>query len=92
MMEKLKQAFEYFRTESGSPNIYIRVGDLFWYSLLLEDGNERYGSIDAEEILTVMQELPKDRQLEIITQRNDAGEYDIPDIDRIIYEKSLCEE
>ena len=86
---QLLDAFRYFRAESNAATILIRIGNEYAVCSRDSDGGDCFSSIPVDKLGWAMWHYGAAHSVEVISQRNAVGEFDIPDIQRMEMEKSL---
>ena len=86
---QLLDAFRYFRAESNAATILIRIGNEYAVCSRDSDGEDYISSIPVDKLGWAMWNYGPAHSVEVISQRNSAGEFDIPDIQRMEIEKFL---
>lgn len=86
---QLLDAFRYFRAESNAATILIRIGNEYAVCSKGPNGKDSISSIPVDKLGWAMWNYGPAHSIAIISQRNSAGEFDIPDIQRMETEKCL---
>lgn len=86
---ELQNAFNFFRDRTSATALFIRIANKYIYLIEQQDGSAKMGEITLEQLHWAIDTLCPGHHVEIISQINNDGEYDIPDIERLKLEQAL---
>lgn len=88
MRQDIVNALDYFRRETSATAVFIRIQEGVAYSIE-EELNNRYGFIPSFELDEFIKRLRVSHQIQIIAQRDNQGNYVLPDIELLEFEKEI---
>lgn len=88
MRQEIVIALDYFKSETSATAVFIRIQDEVAYSIE-EDSKTRYGFISISELDEFIERLGVCHQIQIISQRDRQGNYALPDVELLKFEKEI---
>ncbi len=88
MRRDIVTALNYFKRDTSATAVFIHIQEKVAYSIE-EDSKTRYGFIPILELDEFIRRLGCCHQIQIISQRDKQGNYMLPDVELLEFEKEI---
>lgn len=88
MTPTIINTLNFFREDSGAEVVFLKLKDRCHYVYPCGNGL-RYETIKHSQLMDKFEELAQSHRVEIVAHIGDSGEYEIPDVRQILYDRKL---